>query len=445
MKILLFFKNILISLIFYITPYDNFIFSHQCTQPATACNDEHHAHHHFPDSQLDQHRAHTHTHTHTHTHDHSHSKHPNIEKNINDNNKQNSPLTKQPPARPNKKESFTQKKETPFNYRKGVYMTSWVAGTKKGLSLLDQVKESGLDTVVIDMKDASGYLTYDSTHPLVNQWGFKEIRITNDRLKYILNFCRKNNIRTIARIVISKDPLLSTVYNHKYAIHTSSKHNPTIWVDLFSKEVRDYNIAIAKEISKLGFDEINFDYIRFPDRKEVKQPQLLSRQKFHHTKEKKLYQAIELFLKQADKHIHIPLSVDVYAFTLWGSKERHLNENINHIGQVIESMANHVDYIYPMVYPSHFSKHDQELMDKKHKGPVEYGVVYEACQNGLRRIANKRAKLIPWIQGFWGDETYIINELDAVIDSGIDGFLIWNAKSKYEPFWKTFRAYKNKL
>ena len=119
MKILLFFKNILISLIFYITPYDNFIFSHQCTQPATACNDEHHAHHHFPDSQLDQHRAHTHTHTHTHTHDHSHSKHPNIEKNINDNNKQNSPLTKQPPARPNKKESFTQKKRNSFQLQKG--------------------------------------------------------------------------------------------------------------------------------------------------------------------------------------------------------------------------------------------------------------------------------------------------------------------------------------
>lgn len=213
-------------------------------------------------------------------------------------------------------------------------------------------------------------------------------------------------------------------------------------MDLFSKNVRNYNIAIAKEVSELGFDEINFDYIRFPDRKEVKDPQLLSRKNFHQTEEKKLYHAIEVFLKKADEVLKIPISVDVYAFTLWGTKERHLNENINNIGQVIESMADHVDYIYPMVYPSHFSKYDQNLIDKKYNRTVEYGVVYEACQNGLRRIKDKRAKLIPWLQGFWGDDQYIKNQLKAVNDIGVDGFLIWNSKSRYDAFWKAFRVYK---
>lgn len=98
-----------------------------------------------------------------------------------------------------------------FSSRKGIYMTSWIAGTKRGLYLLEKIKEAGLDTIVIDMKDASGYVTYDSENDLVNEFGFKEVRISKKRLSYIIEFCKKNNIRTIARVVVSKDPLLSKV------------------------------------------------------------------------------------------------------------------------------------------------------------------------------------------------------------------------------------------
>lgn len=330
----------------------------------------------------------------------------------------------------------------PSEYHKGVYMTSWVAGSQKGTNLLEKIKENNLTAVVIDMKDATGYVTYDSNLDFVNEIGSEEIRIRNNKLEDILNYCDNNNIRTIARIVVAKDPILANYQNNKFAIFDKATNTPSKWVDLFSFEVQDYNIEIAEELVEKGFDEINFDYIRFPDNKEVKKPAYFFRNKFSNGNHTKLYQAIELFLKKADAVIDADISVDVYAYTLWGSKERHLNENFNNIGQVIEYMVDHVDYIYPMVYPSHFSKSDRRKIDERYGGTEEHDVVYEACKNGLRRVKGSEAKLIPWIQGFWGNEEYILNELKAVKDSGIDGFLIWNPKNKYDESWKALERFK---
>ena len=341
----------------------------------------------------------------------------------------------------------TKKKEEIFNsdsikMMKGLYMTSWIAGSQKGTKLLNKVKKYNLDAIVVDMKDASGYVTYDSNLYLVNQVGSKQIRVRSDKLEYILNYCKKNGIRTIALVVVAMDPILSKYKNNKFSIYDKATKKSTQWVDLFSVEVQDYNIEIAEELAKKGFDEINFDYIRFPDKKEVKDRHLVYQKKFRHENPAKLYQAIESFLGKAKSRVTADISVDVYAYTLWGSIERHLNENINNIGQVVEYMAENVDYIYPMIYPSHFSKKDRKMIDAKYKGPEEYDIVYEACRLGLKRIKGSDAKLIPWIQGFWGDEEYIFNELRAVNDSGVGGFLIWNSKSKYGNFWNALEKFK---
>jgi hypothetical protein len=292
------------------------------------------------------------------------------------------------------------------------------------------------------MKDATGHVTYDSNLDFVADVGSEEIRIRNNKLEQILDYCGENEIRTIARIVIAKDPILSKYQDNKFAIIDKSVNKPSEWVDLFSFEVQDYNIEIAEELAEKGFDEINFDYIRFPDKTEVENPYFFFRDGFSNGNHTKLYQAIELFLKKANAVIEIDISVDVYAYTLWGSKERHLNEKFNNIGQVIEYMADNVDYIYPMVYPSHFSKSDRGKIDARYDGTEEHDVVYEACKNGIRRVKGSNAKLIPWIQGFWADEEYIFNELNGVKDSGIEGFLIWNPKNKYEESWKALGKFK---
>jgi hypothetical protein len=322
---------------------------------------------------------------------------------------------------------------------KGIYMTSWVAGSQKGINLLKKVKENNLDAIVIDMKDATGYVVYDSDLDFVDKFGSEDIRIKDKKLEDILDYCKTNDIRAIARLVVSKDPVLAKYNNHKFAIFDKSTNKPSEWVDLFSFEVQDYNINIATELVEKGFDEINFDYLRFPDRGEVKNPFYPFRNKFNNRNNTKLYQAVELFLKKANAVIDADISINVYAYTLWGSKKRHLNENFNSIGQVIEHMVDNVDYIYPMVYPSHFSKSDRDKIDARYDGTEEYDIVYEACKNGLRRVKGSDAQIVPWIQGFWCDDEYIMNEIKAINDSGISGFLIWNPKNKYEESWKALK------
>ncbi|MBW2985641.1 putative glycoside hydrolase, partial [Candidatus Woesearchaeota archaeon] len=325
---------------------------------------------------------------------------------------------------------------------KGIYMTSWVAGSQRGTKLLEEVKENNLDAVVIDMKDATGYVVYDSNVDLVEKIGSEDIRIKDKKLEDILDYCELNGIHTIARIVVAKDPVLSRYNNHKFAILDKSTNKPSEWVDLFSFEVQDYNIDIATELVEKGFDEINFDYTRFPDNGEVKKPYYPFRYRFSNGNNTKLYQAVELFLKKARAVIDAEISIDVYAYTLWGDKERHMNERFNNIGQVIEVMLDNVDYIYPMVYPSHFSKSDRMKIDARYDGTEEHDVVYEACKNGLRRVKGSKTKIVPWVQGFWCDDEYIMNELKAVNDSGIDGFFIWNSKNKYEESWKALQKLK---
>ena len=204
-------------------------------------------------------------------------------------------------------------------------MTSWVAGSQKGTNLLEKVKENNLDAIVIDMKDATGCLVYDSDIDLVEKIGSEDIRIKEKKLEYILDYCKTNDIRTIARIVVAKDPILAKYQNNKFAIFDKATNTSSQWVDLFSFEVQDYNIYIAEELAEKGFDEVNFDYVRFPDNKEVKKPYYPFRHKFSNGNNTKLYQAIELFLKKANAVVDADISVDVYAYTLWGSKERHLN------------------------------------------------------------------------------------------------------------------------
>ena len=326
---------------------------------------------------------------------------------------------------------------------KGIYITSWVAGSKYGQSLIEKVKQTELNTIVIDGKDATGHVTYDTDLWKVEKIGAEDIRISKKKLEGILEDCKKNDIYTIARIVVAKDPVLASAYQNKLAILDKETGKYSDWVDLFSYEVMDYNLEIASELEKMGFDEINFDYLRFPDIKEVKKPDHKHRT-IYWGRNAPLYKAVCMFLQKANNLLDCNISVDVYAYTVWGDKARHMNEKINNIGQVVELMGEHVDYIYPMIYPSHFSKADQEkIVDWYKNKPLEYAVIYDGCIKGKRRTKDVKAKIVPWIQGFQMgkklDANYIKNEIQAVKDSGIEGYLIWNSKNNYKYVWEALK------
>jgi len=161
---------------------------------------------------------------------------------------------------------------------KAVYLTSWSAGDPRKINyVISLAKNTEINAVVIDIKDYSGYIAYDSKVPGVVKYGAKIIKIPN--IEKLLEKLHQENIYTIARIAVFQDPVLATarpdlaIYK-KYGLSPFSSFLASIslwfdnlklaWMDPASKEVWNYNIAIAKEAWGLGFDEINFDYVRFP-------------------------------------------------------------------------------------------------------------------------------------------------------------------------------------
>ncbi|MDA3898916.1 MAG: hypothetical protein PF637_00200 [Spirochaetes bacterium] len=295
----------------------------------------------------------------------------------------------------------------------------------KGLDrLIRIIKESGMNSLVIDVKDDYG----DVYGPFTNETS-REIGAlkTSVNLKPVLKRLHDEGIYAIARIVVFKDKRLHDAYDNKYTIRDSALNRPwrygrERWVDPFSEFVRSYNIQLAVEAEQFGFNEIQFDYIRFPADGPVK------RCDYTYSKHKDAFksEAMDDFLQQATEALTVPVSVDIYGITA--------SYNFgNRIGQDIEVFAKHVDAVSSMVYPSHYGP--RYMM----KGPREkrpYRVVYDS---GVRSLFLSRTKVYmrPYLQAFMMDSPtfgtgYIQNQVDAVHDSGCDGFIFWHAGGKYD-------------
>ncbi len=322
---------------------------------------------------------------------------------------------------------------------RGIYISSWMAGSKHFPNILERVKNSRINTLVIDFKDATGKVTFATNSKLVKMIGSREVRIRSKRLQWIIDECKKNDIHLIARIVIAKDPVLSKFQNSKFAIKGKGGKS-SIWVDVSSSFVQDYNIGIANELLVMGFDEINFDYIRYPDGIEVRSSSCPYWEKIGEGRS--VAYGVELFLKKARANLDGLISVDVYGYTVWGTEEKHLSQKHNPIGQVIELMAKHVDCIYPMVYPSHFPRGDYRgIAACQPDKPGEYTIINESCKRGIRRLKGTNVKIIPWIQGFkWRAPNYgvdyVRNQAEGSADAGSPGFFIWNPSNKYYEAWE---------
>lgn len=306
-----------------------------------------------------------------------------------------------------------------------------ILAIKKNFSRLERaISKSGFNSIVIDVKDDFGNIYFSSK----NETAVK-IRATRNSIEIekLLKRLKEKGIYTIARIVVFKDRNLYRAFNYRYAIWNGKYNKPwsgnpvEFWVDPHSEFVRHYNIAIAGEIAELGFDEIQFDYIRFPS----DGPLYQCRYRFR--KDKSIYKSEVLvdFLEQAKSELGLPISVDVYGFNAW----YHFG---NWIGQDIEEFAQHVDVICPMVYPSHFGR----FFMRKPREQRSYSLVFTTGKRALA-ILGKGVVIRPYIQAFnflsptWGTG-YLINQARASIDSGCSGFTFWNALGDYRMLERAF-------
>lgn len=315
------------------------------------------------------------------------------------------------------------KTKPPEQTVKGIYLTAYTAGNSQRLdTLIALIDKTELNAVVVDIKDYSGKVLYDSQIPLVAQLHTKDVRIPN--VRELIKKLHEHNIYAIARQTVFQDPVLAEK-KHPWAIKNKQggiwRDNMGLaWVDPTKKEVWDYNIAIAKEAVDFGFDEINFDYVRFPSDGDMSQVRYGTS-----TNKNQVMKEFYHYLSEQMKDEPAWMSLDMFGFVM----ERHDGMSI---GQKLESAVDETDYICPMMYPSHYPKTHLGFVNSA-EHPAE--IIENGVKKGLPYFDGHRAKFRPWIQDFNLGAKYdaikIRAEIDTVEKYTTAGWLLWNASNRY--------------
>lgn len=288
---------------------------------------------------------------------------------------------------------------------RGVYLNSRAVTKTNTKDWIRKLKSHDLNGVVINVKNVSGEITYDSEIELANKLGSATGRLD---LREIVSEFQREGIYVIARITCFKDSIMAN--------HCCGEGE---WVDPSNALAQKYNIELAREAVEIGFDEIQLDYIRYSDDNGSIGGDYKERSK-----------VIANFVQRVRESIpsHVKLSLDVYGRTMW----KWNSKNNDPIGQNLDYLEKHADYLSPMIYPSHYQ--DPDLVYNPDK------LVELVMGIGKERLS---VSLRPFIQGF--DRAmpagvdlvnYIRLELKALKRSEVEDYLVWNPKSNYDSLWK---------
>lgn len=303
-------------------------------------------------------------------------------------------------------------KKYPF-YIKGIYINSWTAGDQSKMArLLNLIKETELNAVVIDIKEVDGIIAIDNIIP---------------NLKDLIRQLHQENIYAIARIVVFKDGALSKIKPELALKNQQGKlwqdWRGQTWLDPTSKEVWDYHVELAKEAIKIGFDEINFDYVRFPSDGDISK--IVYPAWDNQASKPEIMREFFEYLNKELKPLGAFLSVDLFGLTM-------VREDDMNIGQILENAIPYFDFICPMVYPSHYPP---DFEDYKNPADYPYEIITMNLIRGKERIGSSETKLRPWLQDFnlgaIYDKKMIELEKQAVYDTNSYGWTLWNPASRY--------------
>ena len=326
---------------------------------------------------------------------------------------------------------------------KSVYITGWGIGTKSiRESIISTMKENGYNAIVIDIKDEAGQLSYNSNVQIAKDLGASRNMIKD--INAVIEELHANDIYVVGRIVTFKDPIyagsVKTTVAYKKADGTTWKdYSNNAWPNPYNENSWEYPIALAKEAAELGFDEIQFDYIRFPS-SEGKTSQIAYG--FNSATQTKS-ETINAFLTKVMQELEpydVVISADVFGIT---TKR---DGDFENIGQDFAKIAGIVDVICPMVYPSHYANNEYKIA-KPDLAP--YDIVYKSLEDAMERLEvysgdsnTKVAKIRPYLQDFtasWlGSGNYITystnevaKQIKACYDLGINDFTLWDPSNKY--------------
>ncbi|MFP4617375.1 MAG: putative glycoside hydrolase [Spirochaetaceae bacterium] len=329
-----------------------------------------------------------------------------------------------------------------YRDKRGVYLNSYNSYGRRLEEHLEFIKRHGFNSIVVDVKDDTGRISHKTELERPRRYG--AVLGAYD-LEELVAKAHEEEVYVIARIVVFKDDVLYKADNHSFAVWNTHRDGPwghfveqkdpdtgeekrvqrEYWVDPFSEEVWDYNIAVAEEAQQKGVDEIQFDYIRFPSDGDV------NRIHYRHRKrEMTKTDALESFLRKARGSIDIPISADLYGFNSWYRMG-------NWIGQDMEIISEYVDVICPMYYPSHFPSKfmsDGEYLERAYR-------LYLEGTERAAEITGGKSVIRPYVQAFLlgGElsmeesryEEYLNRQIEGTLEGGGSGYTLWNNMNRY--------------
>ena len=306
-----------------------------------------------------------------------------------------------------------------FDGIKGIYLNSYdFLNSEKMSSIKAIIDETVINTLVIDVKTDNGHLMYDSDVLESYEINNERVKFNKESLKDLKN---NHNIYLIGRVVAFQDPLFAKTYEESAVFDSKTNSifskNGQYFLDPSDQKSRNYVLNVAIEACGLGFDEIQFDYIRYPD---------TSHSNLAYKEESTFNNRtrnINSFLDEATEILHgegCLVSADIFGYVLQTKSD-------NGIGQHLESIVQSVDFISPMVYPSHYSNGS---FGYQYPNKYPYEVISAALNDGISRGIEIK-QLRPYLQGFWHTTEDVRLNIKAAEDMGLD-WIIWNNSSVYD-------------
>lgn len=324
---------------------------------------------------------------------------------------------------------------------KALYLNFWGARitSKTFKRIIDICEQTEINAVVIDIKSVYGHTVYKTSFEKANSYGAWYNRTIKD-IDEFMSILKEKNIYTIARIATFKDEL-QALNNPEYAVRDSNgsiwkNHDNIAWVDPYSKKSHEYAIEIAKDAAKVGFDEINYDFIRFPARRGL----VYSKKD---TQENRV-QAISDFLEFSKNELRpygVFVSVNTYGNICWAKDD-------TGIGQTVSDLSKYTDYLSPMLYPSGFANGFFGL-----GSPAEHPhtVIYRSIDK-IKDIIDP-IRIRPWLQHFkdytsssvFYRKKEVKEQIRATDDHNTSGWMMWSPSSRYtlDHFQKNIKEDEN--
>lgn len=323
---------------------------------------------------------------------------------------------------------------------KGIYISAYTAGSRETMNnILDRVDKTEINAVVIDIKDDEGRITFAMDQaPTVVEIGAVKPYIQD--INALIADLKSRGIYVIARVVAFRDPYLAekkpewSLKNADGSVHRDNKG--LAWVNPYRQEVWDYLVEVGTQAKAVGFDEIQFDYIRFATDSTMKEVVFDEAD----VRGRSRTDIISEFISYAYDKLSAQgayVSADVFGSIIGSTIDA------DAVGQIYENMAKHLDYICPMIYPSHYGDGNFGI---EHPDTKPYDTILAALQGSKGYLlknqveGERQASVRPWLQDFTA--SYLKNyikygpneiraQIQAVYDAGYDEWILWSATNRY--------------